>query len=164
MPVYTVLEPPQRTGRQGAGMERHVFVRDGFHAWAFLLTPVWMLWRRLWLVFVIYVVVLAALETGLWALGMPTTVKVVAGLLVSLLVGLEAATLRRWTLERRGWISVGVVVDDELDTAERRFFDARSERAERPSRHPTADVTNYRAPAEAHPPVFGLFPEPGVQR
>ena len=33
-----------------------MFVRDGFYFWAFLLGPLWMLWRRLWLVLVVYLV------------------------------------------------------------------------------------------------------------
>ena len=37
-----------------ADPERFVFVRDGFYFWAFLLGPVWMLWRRLWLVLRVY--------------------------------------------------------------------------------------------------------------
>ncbi len=36
--------------------ERFVFVRDGFHVWAFMLTPLWLLAHRLWLAFIIYVV------------------------------------------------------------------------------------------------------------
>ena len=29
--------------------QRFVFVRDGFHFWALLLGPLWLLWHRLWL-------------------------------------------------------------------------------------------------------------------
>ena len=36
----------------------------------------------------------------------------------------EAATLRRFTLGRRRWRNVGIVVGDDMETAERRFFDA----------------------------------------
>ena len=32
--------------------------------------------------------------------------------------------MRRWTLARRGWKNLGVVVGDDLEAAERRFFDA----------------------------------------
>ncbi len=40
------------------------------------------------------------------------------------MIGLEASTLRRFTLRRRGWRNVGVVSGDDLEDAERRFFDA----------------------------------------
>ena len=46
------------------------------------------------------------------------------GVLISLLVGLEAGTLRRFTFERRGWENVGIVCRPMLEDAERRFFDA----------------------------------------
>ena len=56
-----------------------MFVRDGFSLWAFLLAPLWLLWRRLWLVLLLYVVVMAALQAGLWALGAPASVKFAVG-------------------------------------------------------------------------------------
>ena len=56
MTVYTVHEPPPREGEADDRPDRFVFVRDGFYFWAFLLGPLWMLWRRLWLVLLLYVV------------------------------------------------------------------------------------------------------------
>ena len=49
MPTYTVHEPPLRKNESVASPERFVFVRDGFHFWAFLLPPLWFVLRRLWL-------------------------------------------------------------------------------------------------------------------
>ncbi len=48
-----------------------------------------------------------------------------AGMLfaVAVLLGLEAATLRRWKLLRSKWTDHGIVVSDDVETAERRFFD-----------------------------------------
>ena len=43
MPTYTVHQPPPRKGEAASAPERFVFVRDGFHFWAFLLGPLWML-------------------------------------------------------------------------------------------------------------------------
>ena len=50
-------------------------------------------------------------------------------LLIALLMGLEAATLKRWTLARRGWRQLDVVIADDEDAAERRFFDRWSDKA-----------------------------------
>ena len=161
MTVYTVHEPPPRKGEAETDTDRFVFVRDGFYFWAFLLGPLWMLWRRLWLVLVLYIVFTAALQIGLWALGVSTGVKFLVGFLIALLVGFEAATLRRWTLTRRGWTSTGVVVGSDLETAERRFFDTWV--APR-----GATVTPIPPPAMRVPPsspeVLGLFPEPEQRR
>ena len=63
MPVFTVHEPPPREGDDAAAAtDRFVFVRDRFSIWAFLFGPLWMIWRRLWLVLLIYLVAMAALQ------------------------------------------------------------------------------------------------------
>jgi hypothetical protein len=164
MAVYTVHEPLPRKDEASADPERFAFVRDGFYFWAFLLQPLWMLWRRLWLVALIYFALSTGLQFGLWAIGAADFVKFAVWLLLSLLIGFEAGTLRRWTLTRRGWRNLGVVVGDDVESAERRFFAAWT-----PERTPGA------APAPASPSpggfprsgenqIVGLFPQPGAPR
>jgi hypothetical protein len=166
MPIYTVHEPPPRGDEAAADPARFAFVRDGFHFWAFLLAPLWMLWRRLWLVFVLYLVFLAVLHTGLWLLGAGSTASFVVDVLVAILVGLEAPTMWRWTLARRRWTTIGVVSADDAETAERRFFDSWS--ATEPP-HAIREIALpsglYQPPPSSQAPaVLGLFPEPGMQR
>jgi hypothetical protein len=117
-----------------------------------------MVWRRLWLVLLLYAIVMTLLQAGLWALGASTAVKFTVGALVALLIGFEGSTLRRWTFARRGWINHGVVVADDDESAERRFFDAWIAREARPVPAP-AGAMPYRSAADP-PPVIGLFPEP----
>src|SRR5688572_18521269 len=82
MPVYTVYEPPLRKSDEAAdAADRFVFVRDKFSMWAFVFGPLWMIWRRLWLVLLLYVVAMALLQAGLWALGASGTVKFTVGVL-----------------------------------------------------------------------------------
>jgi hypothetical protein len=170
MPVYTVHKPPLRTAGALAETERFVFARDGFYWWAFLLTPFWMLWRRLWLVFVIYVVCSAAIDTALRVVGAPASAITLINILISLLIGLEASTLLRFTLRRRGWRNVGVVSGDDLEDAERRFFDAWVRRGPAPAVAPPAAPSAPPSPPPPRPPagetagVIGLFPEPGAPR
>lgn len=162
MPVYTVHEPPPRDGVDDAATaDRVVLVRDGFSFWAFVFGPVWIIWRGLWLVLLLYIVAMVALQAGLWALGASSAVKFVVGFLIALLIGFEAASLRRWTLARRNWISHGVVVADSLEMAERRFFDSWIERHVRPvaASVPVPPPAPYRTAADP-PAVIGLFPEP----
>jgi hypothetical protein len=164
MTVYTVHEPPPRKNEETADPDRFVFVRDGFYFWAFLLGPLWMLWRRLWLVLLLYVAATVAVQAGLWALGMSGEVKFAVGALISLLVGFEAASLQRWTLARRGWDNVGVVVAPDLESAERRFFDSwAAGRSPAPRVAPTPPSSPPRIPPSA-PEVIGLFPEPETRR
>jgi hypothetical protein len=176
MSVYTVHEPPLRAADALADPERFVFVRDGFYAWAFLLTPLWLLWHRLWLVFVSYVVLSAVLDSALRLAGASALVITLVGLLISLLIGLEAATLQRLTLRRRGWRNVGVVSGDDVEDAERRFFDAWLRQPPARTGPPSAPTPSAPAAAFALPimpttapasdatGVIGLFPEPGAQR
>ena len=69
------------------------------------------------------VVVVVAVEIALRTLRMPTSVGVTVTLLLALLVGFEAATLRAFTYRRRKWSNVGVIVGDDREAAERRFYD-----------------------------------------
>ena len=92
MPVYTVHEPPPRDSDDPAdAADRFVFVRDKFSMWAFLFAPLWMVWRRLWLALLLYVVAMTLLQAALWALGASTPVKFIVGALVALLIGFEGA-------------------------------------------------------------------------
>jgi hypothetical protein len=164
MSVYTVHEPPQRAGAP-LEPERFAFVRDGFSIWAFLFAPLWMLWHRMWLVLVGYLVLSAGLEVLVKAFGASAFVVGLSGLLISFLVGLEGSTLRRFTLARRGWRNVGVVSGDDREDAERRFFDAWVRQA---ASRQTVPATPAAAPSIPRmpqtPDVIGLFPEPGAQR
>jgi hypothetical protein len=158
MAIYTVYEPPLRSGA-GRHADRVVFVRDGFVWSAFLLAPLWMLRHRLWLALLLYLAVAVAIGAGaqFFRLSAGTTAAIV--FLLSLLLGLEASTLRRWALARRKWSNVGVVVGDDLELAERRFFDVWV-RHELPTPNaPPSPVPRARSPAPSD--VIGLFPQPG---
>ena len=192
MAIYTVHEPPPKAEASAPDPERFVFVRDGFSFWAFLLAPLWMLRHRMWLVFLGYLVVTVVLQIGLSVIGASSTVMTVAGVLLALLIGFEAATLRRFTLGRRRWINVGIVVGDDMETAERRFFDAWFDKTgvdrggsdsvtsgAGASRGGASGAGSWASTAvstamvispslarrpSTSPDVIGLFPEPGASR
>jgi hypothetical protein len=156
MAVFTVHEPRPRKNESEAAPERYRFVRDGFHFWAFLLGPLWMLWRRMWLVLLMYVICGTAIQIALYKLGMSSTVKFTVGFLIALLVGFEAGTLRRWSLRR--WTQVGVVVAPDREEAERRFFASWEEGATLPPS--TAPLPPSAPVSRPSSEVLGLFPEP----
>jgi hypothetical protein len=160
MSVFTVHEPPLRSEPAVPDPARFVFLRDGFYFWAFLLAPLWMLRHRLWLGLLFYVVTFAALQVALWGADATGPVRTIVAFLLALLVGLEAASLRRWTLNRRGWRNVGVVVGDDVEAAERRFFDAWVKRGD--ARAAPAPARTWVPPGE--PEVIGLFPEAEARR
>ena len=166
MPAFAILEP---SGYQHATIEhadRFIFLPDRFSSGAFLFAPLWMIWQRLWVVLIVYLVGLGLIGYGLRLLGLGWTAVAVVFGLIHLLVGLEATSLVRWTRIRHGWRECGTVIADDLDLAERRFFDNRTALAAAatstsgvvPRQIPTAQVE------PSHPEIIGLFPEPGGGR
>jgi Protein of unknown function (DUF2628) len=159
MPVFTVHEPPLRATAALPDPERFVFVRDGVYVWAFLLTPLWMLWRGLWLVFIIYAVFAAAVDMAMHYTEFGTGSIILVQLLISLLVAVEAASLRRFSLTRRGWKNIGVVSGNDLEDAERRFYDVWLRTA--PAARDQPPPIPQDSPPTQPPDIIGLFPEPG---
>lgn len=161
MPTFTVHEPPPRKDESVIAPERFVFVRDGFYFWAFLLAPVWLLVRRLWLALLIYVVVTIAVAVGIKFAGLPSYVQSAAAFVIAMIVGFEASTIRRWTLTRRGWKTLGFVVAEDAEIAERRFYAAWTENQPPAGTPPEpAYATPVRRGAPSPSDVIGLFPEP----
>jgi hypothetical protein len=164
MPAYTVHELPPPPGQSDSDPARIMFVPDGFSFWAFLFGPLWLLWHRLWLALVGYIVVAIVLHLALVGLGAQTETRIAVSLLFALLFGLEANSLRRWTFSRRSWKNVGIVVADDIEHAERRFFDAWT--GQITGRSPRAAAAPPALPAAATArggagDVIGVFPKPG---
>src|SRR4029078_4984442 len=92
MPVYTV-HAPVNSGADLSATDKFAFVRDGFHFWAALLSPAWLLWHRLWLALRGWIAVTFAVEFGLAALGVGRGGMLAAEALIAILMGFEAASL-----------------------------------------------------------------------
>ena len=161
MKIYTVHVPVTRDGEVSADPDRIRFVRDGFHFWAFLLGPVWMLWHGLWSVLLIYLIGTTALMAGLMALGVSGAGQFAVGLLIAVLIGCEAGSLRRFGLRRR-WTQAGLVAAPDLESAERRFFESSAGGA--PALRPSAPMPPPMPVAPSSPDVLGLFPHPEPRR
>ena len=162
MTIYTVHAPPPKVDETATSPDRFVFVRDGFYFWAFVFGPLWLLFKRLWLALLLYIATVAVLQTVLWLIGVPRPTHGVVSLLMHLLIGLEASSLHRWTLQRRDWRQLGVVAGTNDQDAERRFFDtwvAQRSMLQTPAAPPPPNPQNMRAPPDASD-IIGLFPEP----
>ena len=123
MTVYTVHEPPDPPADRLDRAESHVFVKDGFTWAAAVLTPFWLLANRMWLVLAGYLVAAAVTQVGLrWIAG--EEIATLLMLALHVLIGLEADTLKRWTLDRNGWRMIGSVVGRGASDCERRFLEA----------------------------------------
>ncbi|MGH6925114.1 MAG: DUF2628 domain-containing protein [Propylenella sp.] len=155
MRVYTVHAPPA-----DPAPERFAFVKDGFSWPAFLVPVLWILWHRMWLTLIGYVIyALIVAWIGRLAGDGLAMIVAIAGALV---LGLEGNAIRRLSLENRGWRGVGETFGHNLSEAEVRFFSdwgnlqQRQRDALLASGGPGAGVS---AP-ESDGPILGLFPEP----
>jgi len=164
MPAFTVLEPPEYQHTATEHADRFIFLHERFSPGAFLFSPLWMIWRRLWVVLILYLVGMGLLGYGLRVLGIGWIVAPLIVVLVQLLLGLEAMALVRWTRIRHGWRECGVAIADDLDMAERRFFDSRTAPHLEAKPAPVLSPGQLPATQAGHPDVIGLFPEPGGGR
>jgi hypothetical protein len=156
MRAYTVHAPPDEPD----AAEKFVFVKDGF-SWPALFVPVlWILWHRLWLTLLGYVVYVLALAWMAQLAGEENAT--IVGLLGTVLFAMEANNLRRWTLQRRGWREIGAARGADLGEAEARFFAGWGRAAEERRRGaalPVYAAARTRA-GDGEEPILGLFPEP----
>jgi Protein of unknown function (DUF2628) len=160
MRLYTVYLPENRSGTPAQpAAEGAIFVRDGFHFWAFLLGPLWCLWRGLWLP-ALAVIALGAVLLGIGrAFQFSTDTQILAGFVLALFIGLEAPNLRRLGLRQRRYVERGSVAARNLADAEAIFFaNAPQTEPQPPSSASAADqVFAGRGPAGEE--IVGLFPE-----
>jgi hypothetical protein len=173
MTLYTVNAPPPGPDETAPDPGSLVFVKEGFSWPALLLPEIWLIWRRMWLVLLLYVAVSAAFIILAGRFG-----DALAGpifVLCRFLLALEANGLRRWTLERNGYGMIGVAEGRGLTEAELRFFSewsgAPPAAVPSPAGPPPPPAAAKPAPAVARPEpwqptpenggVVGLFPAPG---
>lgn len=170
MTLYTVHAPEAAT----PDPERFVFVKDGF-CWPALFVPeLWLIFRRQWLVLILYILAAVAFAFAAGRLAEP--LPGFALVLLRFFFALEANGLRRWTLERNRYRLIGVVEGRGIGDAELRFFDGwLADMPATPSADgsaPPARALRQPVPAEPATPapwtpsveageVVGLFPSPG---
>jgi Protein of unknown function (DUF2628) len=122
MPTYTVHEPQPFADDLDERAIRLVFVREGFSWLGFLAPVVWLLYHRLWLDGLLFIVIAAAVVLLVrFAGGNPAAIGWVM-LLVNLGFGFEARNVYRAALARKGHALIGVVTGRDLEDAERRFL------------------------------------------
>ncbi|WP_230531720.1 DUF2628 domain-containing protein [Microvirga roseola] len=158
MTTYTLHLP--RDARPGDPMplDEAELVEDSFSWGAFFFTFLWFFVHRLWLAGLGVLALLVAFNALLNLLNVEPTAAFVAQLLLQVLIGLEASSLRRWTLARHGRPAVDAVAAADRDEAEVKAF------ARWLARNPAQAPSPAPAPAPVLPtrrtePVIGLFPD-----
>ncbi|HVY42629.1 MAG TPA: DUF2628 domain-containing protein [Hyphomicrobiaceae bacterium] len=124
MTAYTVYEPPDPPADRLDRAESLEFVKEGFSWAAALLAPFWLAANRMWLVLAGYLGGMMVLQLAFAAGGAGQRMTSLILLAVHVLIGFEADSLKRWTLERNGWRMVGSAVGRNWAECERRFFEA----------------------------------------
>ena len=124
MIVYTVHEPPRPGQSIEARADSIEFVKEGFTIWGFVFGPLWLLYNRAWLAFILTLVVMAGLAALLIQLGLKDQAPGIVDILVSLIIGFEGNDILRWSLQRKGYALLASVAGRNRLECERRFFDA----------------------------------------
>ncbi|MET0257186.1 MAG: DUF2628 domain-containing protein [Methylobacterium sp.] len=152
MRTYTIHLPEGALRGDGRAFDAAAIVPDGFSPRAFAFSVVWFLYHRLWLAAVFVFVLLAGLAVGGRLLGISPVAGVVISLLASLLIGLEASSLRRWTYARNGRPARDAVVAASRDEAEAKAATRWLDPSATP--RPAIPLSNRRLDDS----VIGLFP------
>ena len=162
--IFLVFEPNDGPASAPtlAEAERVVFLREKFSWPALCFGPLWLLWHYLWLGLLLWVAVFFALVILMVSLGFPGSMMFVAFAVPSLIVAFEATAIRRRKLLRKGMRDAGVVIAQDIEIAERRFF---ADWAKRAGAAPAArPAPSGSVPPLDPSPVLGLFPQPGANR
>ena len=123
MKSFTVYEPPNSAADRLDRAESLVFVKEGFNWVAAAFTPFWLLANNLWLALLAFIGAVVLIRAGFWAFGVDPRAMTYAIGALQLITGLEADSIKRWTLERNGWQQAGSVNGRDAEECERRFFD-----------------------------------------
>jgi hypothetical protein len=123
MVTFTVHEPPNPPADRIDRAASLVFVKEGFSWAAALFAPIWLIAHLLWWPLLGYIIAGGVLElVRQVAISDPQWIAI-AIVALHVLIGFEADTLRRWTLEHKGWRTLGSVSGRNAEECERRFFD-----------------------------------------
>ena len=163
MPLYTVLAPPTPSDSVDADPVAYVFVKDGFCWPCLFVAELWQLFRRLWLVLLLYLAVVVIITAAGRFIGGPLPWLVL--IFFHFYFALEANGLRRWTLLRHGYRVIGVAEGRRIADAEVRFFYEltypRFDFRQPPPGRLQSAMGETGAPSAESGEVVGFFPVPG---
>lgn len=166
MPAYSVYEPPKQAPNLYERADKLAFVKEGF-SWPALLVPLlWLIYHRMWIEFILLLVVYAALQAAFGSDPQGQALAAWASVAVGVLFAFEANDLRTLALERRAYRFAGVAIGRDRVEAERAFFSswlpqqqsrpARTKRENMPAQE-SKSIAPVRGEGEE---VIGLFPRP----
>jgi hypothetical protein len=156
MRSYTLHLPRDARAGESHDLDRAQLVPDGFSWAAFAFTALWFFYHRLWIAGIGVLIGLAAVAFAGHALGLSPFMGLLVTLLLSVLIGLEASSLRRWTLSRKGRPVRDAVVARDAAEAEIKVLARWLDPASAP--RPLAPASFAGAVSRPSEPIIGLFP------
>jgi hypothetical protein len=157
MTTFTLHLPRDARPGDATALDESELVKDAFSWGAFFFTFLWFFFHRLWLAGLGVLVLVFAFGGIMALLNVHPLAGTLAQLLLQSLIGLEANSLRRWTLARHGRPAVDAVTAADRDEAESKAFarwlDAKPAPLPRPAPAPALS-----SPRRSEP-VIGLFPD-----
>lgn len=104
-------------------------VKEGFCWPGFFLSSLWALGRKLWLAALFIFAASTIVSLFAYLAGADAAGRGAIAFGFAVAVGFSANDLRRWTLERQGFVMEGIVTGKDKESAERRFLDHNPELA-----------------------------------
>lgn len=164
MPTYTVHAPPGDLTRTIETADELILVKESFSFFAFAFPPLWMIVKRTWIPLLIYLAVVAAIQSIVMALELGSEFRNVSIFLLSLWFGFEANTIRRWSLNRKGWMMLSVVTGRNEEECEQKVMQWWIG-TETPEVHDMTPVSKTsQGGLHEDDEVVGLFPTPAGGR
>ncbi len=122
MKTYTVHFPKGTTASTHDALLNTTLIADGFSWGAFFFGPFWFFWNRLWLAGFLVLGAITILSVLFSLLEVHEGVASIINLLIMILQGLEANTLKRWTFECKGRPIAGFVTGQDDSEAEAKMI------------------------------------------
>jgi type IV secretory pathway VirB2 component (pilin) len=123
--------------------ETAVFIREGFSWWAFVLPPLWALYHRHFVLAAILVLATVVLDQLAETLPNAMVWSVAMQFLFAVVIGFNAASLRKFFLQARHFRVISAVTADNSSEAEIHFFatlPAAKSSVPAPSQKPVSDI------------------------
>ncbi|MBD2747588.1 DUF2628 domain-containing protein [Microvirga sp. BT688] len=158
MTTYTLHLPRDARPGDPSALDESELVKDAFSWGAFFFTFLWFFVHRLWLAGLAVLLLVLAFGGLMAVLDVHPLAGSIAQLLLQSLIGLEANSLRRWTLSRRGRPAVDAVTAADQDEAEAKAFARWLDVKSAPLPRSPAPSPILSTPRRAEP-VIGLFPD-----
>jgi hypothetical protein len=158
--LYSVYAPPEEAPDLAERADRLAFVKEGFSWTALIFQALWLIYHRMWLELVLFILLLVGLQFLLSFDARGQTLFSWASLAIALLLAVEANDLRAAALKRKGYGLAGVAAGRGREEAELDFFRAwlpqqRQEARVAPGESPRPAAVLPRGEGDE---VIGLFP------